>query len=180
MNELIVTLVEGVSLGGILTLVSLGIVLAFRATGVFNFAYGNMMFVGAFLVGMWQADGRFSALVSVIVSLFVVAAIGGIFYAVVLRRTVGLPPFMQLVTTFGLAFILTGLSNVIFSEQEYVVKVPGVSDHVISLGGAHISVGLIVTTVISFVLAAVIALVLRFTHLGIRIRASGQDPTPRT
>ena len=51
MSELTAAMIGGLSLGAIYSLVTLGIVLIFRATETFNFAHGSFMLLGALIVG---------------------------------------------------------------------------------------------------------------------------------
>lgn len=56
MDRVVVSLIGGISLGATYALIALGIVLAFRATGTFNFAHGEFMLLPAYLVGAWQSS----------------------------------------------------------------------------------------------------------------------------
>src|SRR5919204_4139989 len=139
MNQVIVSLVGGAALGGTYALVALGIVLAFRATGTFNFAHGQFMLFPAFLVGAWQAQHRASLGVSVVVGLLVVSAVGLVFYLVVLQRTVGMLHFMGVIATFGLAAVLDGVMLIVFGSPQYTTAFPGLPRGVVYLLGTRVS-----------------------------------------
>lgn len=175
MSPIIVSVAGGAALGGTYALVALGIVLAFRATGTFNFAHGQFMLFPAFLVGAWQAEHRASLAVSIIVGLFVISAIGLGFYLLVLQRTVGMLHFMGVIATFGLAAVLDGAMLIVFGSPAYNIDFPGLPHGVVVLLGTRVSETSLVITAFTLVLAAVVAAALRFTPLGIRIRAAGQD-----
>ncbi len=55
MSELTAAIVGGLSLGAIYSLVTLGIVIIFRATETFNFAHGSFMLLAALIVGRLQS-----------------------------------------------------------------------------------------------------------------------------
>jgi branched-chain amino acid transport system permease protein len=175
MDRLVVSVAGGAALGGTYALVALGIVLAFRATGTFNFAHGQFMLFPAFLVGAWQAEHRASLALSIIVGLFVISGIGLAFYLVVLQRTVGMLHFMGVIATFGLAAILDGVMLIVFGSPQYNIDFPGLPHGVVYLLGTRVSAASLVITAFTLVLAALVAAGLRFTPLGIRIRAAGQD-----
>lgn len=175
MDRVIVSVAGGGALGGTYALVALGIVLAFRATGTFNFAHGQFMLFPAFLVGAWQAEHRTSLAVSIIVGLFVISGVGLAFYLLVLQRTVGMLHFMGVIATFGLAAVLDGVMLIVFGSPQYNIGFPGLPHGVVYLLGTRVSAASLVITAFTLVLAALVAAGLRFTPLGIRIRAAGQD-----
>ncbi len=175
MDRIIVSVLGGGSLGGTYALVALGIVLAFRATGTFNFAHGQFMLLPAFLVGAWQVQHVQSLAVSIAVGIAVIAAIGVVFYLVVLQRTVGLVHFMGVIATFGLAAVLDGLMLIYFGSPQYSLDVPGLPHGVVVLLGARVSATSLVLTAFTLLLAGAVAAGLRFTPIGIRIRAAGQN-----
>jgi branched-chain amino acid transport system permease protein len=175
MDRVIVSIAGGGALGGTYALVALGIVLAFRATGTFNFAHGQFMLFPAFLVGAWQAQHRASLGVSITVGLLVISGIGLAFYLVVLQRTVGMLHFMGVIATFGLAAVLDGVMLIVFGSPQYNINFPGLPQGVVHLLGTRVSAASLVVTAFTLLLAALVAAGLRFTPLGIRIRAAGQD-----
>jgi branched-chain amino acid transport system permease protein len=161
------------ALGGTFALVALGLVLAFRATRTFNFAHGELIVLGAFVVGYLELH-RTSTALAIAASLGITAAVGAGFYVLVLRRTVGQPLFMGIVATFGLAAILDGAFGIIFREGRYSVSI-GLPQGVVTIGGVHVTKVSVIFTVITFALAMGTAAVIRLTHLGLMIRAAGQD-----
>lgn len=175
MDRVIVSLVGGGSLGGTYALVALGIVLAFRATATFNFAHGQFMLFPAFLVGAWQAQHVQPLAVSITVGLVTVALIGLVFYLLVLQRTVGLAHFMGVIATFGLAAVLDGVMLIIFGSPQYNIDFPLLPRGVVVLLGVRVSATSLVIAAFTLLLAVGVAASLRFTPLGIKIRAAGQD-----
>jgi branched-chain amino acid transport system permease protein len=175
MDRVIVSIAGGGAIGGTYALVALGIVLAFRATGTFNFAHGQFMLFPAFLVGAWQAEHRASLAVSIIVGLLAISGVGLAFYLVVLQRTVGMLHFMGVIATFGLAAVLDGVMLIVFGSPQYNIAFPGLPQGVVHVLGTRVSAASLVITAFTLLLAALVAAGLRFTPLGIRIRAAGQD-----
>jgi branched-chain amino acid transport system permease protein len=175
MDRLIVSLFGGGNLGGTYALVALGIVLAFRATGTFNFAHGQFMLLPAFVVGAWQAGPGGPLWVPVLEGLVIVSALGVVFYLLVLQRTVGLLHFMGVIATFGLAAVLDGAFLIQYGSPQYTIDVPGLPKGVVTLLGAHLSTQELTLTAFTLVLAGLVAGALRFTPVGIKIRAAGQD-----
>jgi branched-chain amino acid transport system permease protein len=175
MSRFVVSLVGGITLGGTYALIGLGLVLAFRATETFNFAQGELMALPAFIVGYFQAHNHQSFGVDLAISLVVIAVVGILFYVLVLQRTTGLPVFMSLIATLGLAAILDGIIAIIFGSNQYSITIPRLPKGVTIIAGARISTASIVLTIFTLILAGLVAGVMRFTNLGTRVRAAGQD-----
>lgn len=176
MDRFMVSLFGGASLGGTYALIALGIVLIFRATGTFNFAHGEFMLLPAFLVGSWQASNKANIAASTILGLAIVAAIGVVFYLLVLQRTTGLGHFMAVIATLGLASVLDGVMIIWFGSPQYSIDFPGLPSGSVTIGGARISSASLVLTAFTLVLSITVAVVLRSTPVGRRVRAAGQDP----
>src|ERR1700730_14694061 len=138
MVRLIASLVGGATLGGTFALIGLGLVLAFRATRTFNFAHGEFMLFPALIVGYSQLH-HISTGIGLVIAFVVSALVGGLFYALVLRRTTGLPLFMGIIGTFGLASILDGLIGLVFRSPQYSISLPGIPTGEVHLGGAAVS-----------------------------------------
>lgn len=171
-----VSLVGGSALGGTYALIALGIVLVFRATGTFNFAHGQFMLLPAFIVGAWQAHHTASLGLSIVVGLLIIIGVGIAFYLLVLQRTTGLEQFMAVIATLGLASVLDGLMLVWFGSPQYSIHMSFLPHGTTSIGGADISSASLTLTGFSFAVAIAVAAALRYTQIGRRIRAAGQNP----
>jgi branched-chain amino acid transport system permease protein len=171
----IVSLIGGASLGGTFALIGLGLVLAFRATRTFNFAHGELMVLPAFIVAFFQMHKTLSFEASAVIGLVVAAAVAVALYQIVLQRTNGLPVFMGLIATLGVAAILDGLLTLIFGPISYSITVPWLGNDVVTLAGARLSATSLKLTALTLVLAGLVIVVFRYTRLGTQIRAAGQD-----
>lgn len=167
--------IGGFTLGGIFALIALGLVLAFRATKVFNFAHGELMLLPAYLIGYSQAHHLSDGLM-VPVSLLMVTIVGVLFYVLVLYRTTGFSSlFMGIVATFGLASIIDGLLGIFFHTVTYPVHFSIIPKHNTHILGASVSQASLAIAAFTLVLALIIVGISRLTHLGIMTRAAGQD-----
>ncbi|MEA2235117.1 MAG: branched-chain amino acid transport system permease protein [Solirubrobacteraceae bacterium] len=176
MDRVVVSIVGGLSLGGTLALIALGLVLAFRSTHTFNFAHGELMLIPAFLVGRWQANDVGPMWLSILVAFAIAAFIGAVFFRLVLRRLVGMPVFMPVIATLGLAAVLEGLISIYFGFEQYAIKINFLPSGVFEIFGARISKTNVVVLIFSLTVALATAAFLKFTHIGTTIRAAGQDP----
>lgn len=176
MEILVVALIGGLTLGATYMLMSLGLVLAVRATGTLSFTHGQFMLIAALFVAGSQYSNSTEFTAATLIGLAVVAVLGAIFYLVALQWTTGLDPFIGIIATLGLASVLDGLILFRFGSPQYQMSVPGVPAEIVTILGARISSQSIVLSAFALLLAGVVAAVLRYTQFGRRVRAAGQDP----
>jgi branched-chain amino acid transport system permease protein len=176
MTLLVTAIVGGLTLGGILTVISLGMVLAYRGTGTVSFAHGQLMLFGAFIVGWLEAKGGWPLPVEVIIGLSLPGAIAACFYVLFLRRLIGLPELFGLLATLGLASVLDAAAIAFFGANDYAVRIPAVSQGVVNVFGTAASRPSLIIAGGTLVIALALAAILRFTHMGTLVRAAGQDP----
>lgn len=176
MNQVIVSIVAGLSIGGTLTLVAIGIVLAYRATGVFNFAHGQFMLLPAFVAGAWQGQHSAPTLVVIVAATLIAALVSGAFYLLILRRMTGMPLLLCVVATLGLASILDGVVSLAFPATQYTFKLSVLPTGTTHVFGTRVAESSLALTGFTLALALLVVGVLRFTRLGRSIRAAGQDP----
>lgn len=175
MDRLVISIVSGLSTGGIFALISLGLVVAFRSTQTMNFAHGQFMLLGALIVAKLQADGTMPLYLSIPLSLVVVAGLAVVFYLVVLNRIIGLPHFISVIATLGLAALLDGVIAIIFGSAAYQLDLDWMPSGTVELAGARAPLGSATVALFSFGLAVLIAYAIKRTRLGAELRAAGHD-----
>jgi branched-chain amino acid transport system permease protein len=175
MPELTDAVVGGFSLGAIYSLVTIGIVLVFRATETFNFAHGSFMLLGALIVGRLQAGSGLPFAVLALISLAAVGALGALLFQTVLRHAVGRPSFVAVIATLGFAAVADGVIGIVFPNTQYSIAIPGLSGGSTTIFGATFGTASLEISVFAVILAVTLVLVFRFTSLGVRLRAGGQD-----
>jgi branched-chain amino acid transport system permease protein len=175
MVRFVLSLIGGLTLGGTIALIGLGLVLAFRATRVFNFAHGQLLLLAAFTVGYFELHDRpFGPVALLAIAAPTVVAVA--FYWFVLRRTAGLSLFMGIIATLGLASMLNGFMGLAFPTGQYVVSVPGMPTGHVTIAGAGVGKASIIVAALTLAISIIVVVIIRFTHLGLSIRAAGLDP----
>ena len=173
---LVQTLWEGLVGGVLYSLIALGFVLIFKASGVFNFAQGIMVvFAALTLVGLHEKGiPAFVALGLTIVVMFVLAFA---VERVVLRPLINQPDIILFMATFGLTYFLIGLGEIIFggepkvmiTEQLYLPK--GAIDFKILGGLVSLQKIDIAAAVIASIMVAGLAIFFQKTRIGRALRA---------
>ena len=175
MSELTAAIIGGLSLGAVYSLVTLGIVIIFRATETFNFAHGSFMLLAALIVGRLQSHSGLPFELLALISLAIVGALGAMLFRFVLRSTIGRPHFVAVIATLGFAAVADGVIGIVFPQTQYTITIPGLSNGSARIFGATFSVASLEISAFAVILTVALVLVFRFTSLGVRIRAAGQN-----
>jgi branched-chain amino acid transport system permease protein len=124
LNFLFEVLIGGLLSGVMYALVAIGFVLIYKASGVFNFAQGAMVYFAALTcVGVMEKFGV-SLWIALPVTVAVMIALGMGVERVVLRPLVNQPEITLFMATIGLAFFLEGLAQLIWGAQVRKLELP--------------------------------------------------------
>src|SRR5205085_8592273 len=126
---LVQTLWEGLVAGVLYSLIALGFVLIFKASGVFNFAQGIMVvFAALTLVGLYAllrrwgvAPGDLAAYLALLLTIGVMFVLAVAVERLVLRPLVNQPDIILFMATFGLTYFLIGLGELVFGGNPKVM-----------------------------------------------------------
>jgi len=109
-------LIAGLLSGVMYSLVALGFVLIFKASGVFNFAQGAMVFFAALtFVGMQEMGLPFW--LAFVATLGAMIVLGLATERIVLRPLVNQPPITLFMATIGLSFLVEGIAQLLWGAQ---------------------------------------------------------------
>src|SRR5258708_7787214 len=136
MPELTAAIIGGLSLGAVYSLVTIGIVIIFRATETFNFAHGSFMLLAALIVGRLQSDSGLPFGVLALIGLGIVGVLGALLFQFVLRFAVGRPQFVAVIATLGFAAVADGIIGIVFPETQYTISIPVLSTGLTTIFGA--------------------------------------------
>jgi branched-chain amino acid transport system permease protein len=158
-------------------LVALGFVLIYKASGVFNFAQGAMVFFAALtFVSLLEMGWNFWLALGV--TLAVMVLLGVVTERVVLRPLVNQPQITLFMATIGLTFVIEGLSQLIWGSQPHGLElgIPDVPMEWLSeKWNVNISQFDIFAAVVAGVLVAFLAVFFHKTRIGRALRAVADD-----
>ncbi len=174
MSFLLEVLLGGLLAGIMYTMVAIGFVLIYKASGVFNFAQGAMvLFAALTFVSLVERGLPFP--VALAVTLGVMLALGVAIERVVLRPLVNAPPLSLFLATRRLAYVLEGFAQTAWGTQVHGLEL-GVSDAPIGILGVNVSRFDLVAAAVAASLVAVLSLLFRATRAGVALRAVADDP----
>jgi branched-chain amino acid transport system permease protein len=171
-------LIGGLLAGVMYSLVALGFVLIYKASGVFNFAQGGMVFFAALtFVGLQEKFGLpFWA--AFVLALGAMVLVGIATERIVLRPLVNQPQITLFMATIGLAFFIEGLAQLIWGTNVRRLDL-GIKDepipYILDKFDMAISGFDLIAALVAGVLVAVLAVFFQVTRVGRALRAVADD-----
>ncbi|MFM2036454.1 MAG: hypothetical protein RL459_1719 [Pseudomonadota bacterium] len=183
------TLFGGLMAGMLYSLVALGFVLIFKASGVFNFAQGAMVLFAALAmarfaewVPQWTGmDSPVAAnLIAFVLAVLVMLVVAWCIENLVLRHLVNQEGATLLMATLGITYFLDGLGQSIFGSDIYKIDVGMPKDPIFAFesmfeGGIMINKEDLVAAVIAALLVGLLSLFFQKTSTGRALRAVADD-----
>ncbi len=166
--------IAGVALGAVYGLIALGFVIIYRATRVFNFAHGELLMFGAFLMVTLLATGL-PWVVALALAAVVTGLVGATFERTVLRRFVGRPIFVPIIITILFAFVLRVAVVAIYGVERRGLRTPWEPTGAAHVGGVVVTYNRLATIVAASVALYAVYLVLQRTRIGVAMRAIASD-----
>lgn len=172
----------GVSLGSVLLLAAIGLAITFGVMGIINMAHGEMVMIGAYATFIIQeiirqnAPGLFEySLAIAIPAAFILAGLIGIaMERLVIRHLYG-RPLETLLATWGISLILMQAIRTIFGPTNREVGAPAFMSGSFRIGLIDITYGRVWIVGFALVVFFAVLALLRFTPLGLQMRAVTQN-----
>jgi len=168
------TLINGALLGGLYSLLGIGLALVFGVMRVVNIAHGEFMvlsaFLAVFLVGMFPSVHPLLLLIPVVVTSFVV---GWLYQMLIVNRVARQPdPLAPLLLTFGISIILRNLMVELFGADVRSVQLGELSRASLEVFGLNIGIMPLSTLLLAVVLFLSLQWILKRTTFGRIVRAT--------
>jgi branched-chain amino acid transport system permease protein len=170
---LVEVLLGGIATGLMYSLVALGFVLIFKASGVFNFAQGVMvLFAALTLVGLMEKGVPVP--VALLLTMAVMVALAFAIERVVLRPLVNQEHIILFMATIGLNFFLEGFGEMLWGANVKRLDV-GIPDRSMMIAGIQVNQLEMSAAGTAAVLVAVLAIFFQRTRIGRALRAVADD-----
>ena len=189
MGAFLETLIGGLMSGMLYSLVALGFVLIFKASGVFNFAQGAMVLFAALAMArfatwipQWTGlDNKVLAnVLAFLVAMLVMMAVAWLVERLVLGKLVNQEGITLLMATLGISYFMDGFGQTVFGSDIYKIDIGMPKDPVFLFqkvfeGGILINQEDMVAAVIAAALVASLAAFFQYTSTGRALRAVADD-----
>ena len=168
----------GLMSGVLYSLVALGLVLIFKASGVFNFAQGAMVLFAALSLVRLMEKMPFA--VALVATVAIMVAVAWLIERLVLRPLVNQEGIVLFMATLGIAYFLDGLGQTVWGSDIYTLdigmpKEPKILLESVFEGGILVGMEDVIAAVIAAVLVGVLALFFQKTPTGRALRAVADD-----
>ncbi|SFZ98838.1 High-affinity branched-chain amino acid transport system permease protein LivH (TC 3.A.1.4.1) [hydrothermal vent metagenome] len=167
-------LINGISLGSMYALIAIGYTLVYGTLRLINFAHGDIMMVGAFLVYLADSIGL-SFPVAVLAGITGSVLVGVMTDKVAYKPLRDAPKISLLITAIGISFFLENLFNVLFGGVPKSFPAPEYLTSSFKLGEIILPLMVIVIPVVTVLILGVVLWVLYKTKYGMAIRALAFD-----
>jgi branched-chain amino acid transport system permease protein len=178
LGPILETLIGGLLTGVLYSLVALGFVLIFKASGVFNFAQGAMVLFAALSLARLSAMMPFP--VAFALSVVIMIALAYAIEFLVLRHLINQAGIILFMATLGIAYFLDGFGQTIWGSDVYKINLDLPRNPIFILesvfpGGLLIDPSELIAAVICGLLVAVLAIFFQVTRVGRALRAVADD-----
>lgn len=166
--------VSGLSNGMNYALAAAGFVVVYKASDVINFAQGDLLLLGAYLIFFSLAQVGLPWSAGVLVTVLLAVAVGVAVERLVLRPLVGEPVISMVMATIGLSSVLRALVNALWgpSPRSFDSFLPAGE---VALGPAVVSAGRLISIPIALAVLGALGLFFRYARDGIAMRAVADD-----
>jgi len=169
---------SGLMAGIMYSLVALGFVLIFKASGIFNFAQGVMaLFAALTLVGLMEKFGL-PAWLAIIGTIAVMIVLAWLIERVMLRHLVNQEPIILFMATIGLAYVLEGAGDIMWGSDVKTLDIgipQGASDYMLDNFNIYVEKLEVFAAVTAAIMVAFLAVFFQKTRIGRALRAVADD-----
>ena len=171
-------LLGGLMAGVLYSLVALGFVLIFKASGVFNFAQGAMVLFAALAVA--RLSERMPLWAAIILAVAIMIALAMVIERLVLRPLVNQDPVALLMATLGVTYFLDGFGQTLWGSDIYKIDLGIEREPVMILdnvfqGGILVNRDDVAAAIVAVILVGALAVFFQRTATGRALRAVADD-----
>jgi len=173
-EKFVLLTITGLANGAILALAALGFVVVFKATGVINFAQGEFLLVGAYLIHQFYTEWGWHWGVSIVVAMALAVVMGIAIERLILRPLIGENIISVIMVTIGLSAALLALVLGVWGTQPRPAP-QFISAESIKILGASVPISRVVAVGIAGVVFSAFAVFFRRSKQGVAMRAVADD-----
>ncbi len=166
--------VTGFALGMVYALIAIGFVIILKCSEAFNIAQGHFVLVGGYLGYTFLVTFQLPVWATLLLAILTATAMGLFIERLTLRPLVGQPVLAIVMVTIALATILGGLATLIWGAEykAYHGLLPTIT---LKIGEISVPSESLIGLIVSIVTVAILMLFLRYTKIGLAMRATAED-----
>ena len=174
--NLLEQMINGLGTGSIYALVALGYSMVYGIVQLINFAHGDIIMVGAYVVYVMMVMAGLPLWAGILISILFCAFAGVLIERLAYRRLLvkGAPRISLLITAIGVSIFLQNLSQLIFTSSAKPMPAMFPND-LIKLGGMQLSSNTLLNIGVSVVMMLALQVLVKNTKIGKAMRATSED-----
>jgi branched-chain amino acid transport system permease protein len=168
--ELLITFVNGLSLGGIYAMIALGYTMVYGIAKMLNFAHGDIIMVGGYMILLFLP---INPIVAIIASVLFCIIVGIVIEKVAYKPLRGASPLAVLITAIGVSYLLQSIAQIAFGSASRFVVIANLGT--LKIGSIAIGYNTIITLICSIVVMVGLNLFVKFSKTGRAMVAVSED-----
>lgn len=174
MLEFLNLVVNGIMNGAIYSLIAVSIVIIVKASGIFNFAQGEFLLLGAYIFGAFSVQFGLPLWASFLISLAGGSLLGLMIERLTLRPLIGQPILSLILMTMVLSSLLLGIVTLIWGGK-WIVYPKIIESEMIRLKGIEVSTNIFLGFILVLIVLVIFSIFFRYTKSGLAMRAASED-----
>jgi ABC-type branched-subunit amino acid transport system ATPase component/branched-subunit amino acid ABC-type transport system permease component len=175
MNQFLPFIVIGVTTGAVYGLAGTGLVLTYKTSGIFNFAYGSIAALSVFVFYFLHDQHGLPWPLAAVLCVLVMGPVEGVLLELVARRLEAVSATLKVVATVGLLLVVLGVGTLWFGNQTSTFP-SFLPTSTVRVAGVNVTWEQIIVTIVSVVATAALYYLFRFVRLGVAMRGVVDNP----
>jgi len=172
--EFISTLINGLSAGSTYAMIALGYTMVYGIAKMLNFAHGDVIMVGGYMLYTTIFLAKMPILVGVLIAILVCTGLGIAIEKIAYKPLRGASPLAVLITAIGVSYLLQSLAQIIFgSDNKNLLDLMVYGG--VKIGSLTIDYSTIITLVAGIVIMAALSVFVKYTKIGRAMIAVSED-----
>ena len=172
-ENIIGTLISGLNMGAIYAMIALGYTMVYGIAKMLNFAHGDVIMVGTYIVFIFSQKFIGNPFVAILVAVAFCAILGIVIERIAYKPLRGAPSLAVLITAIGVSFLLQSLAQMIFGADKQ--QVPLFNWVGFDVFGVTIKIETIVTLSVAAVIMIALTLFINKSKTGRAMLAVSED-----
>jgi len=172
MEQILSTLINGLSLGGIYAMIALGYTMVYGIAKLLNFAHGDIIMVGGYTIYLTLLMNGHPIL-GLVAAVLVCVLLGVTIEKIAYKPLRGASPLAVLITAIGVSYLLQSTAQMIFGSAPKMVIVADLGNF--TIGDLKVPVYTLITLICSFAIMIALNFFVKYTKIGRAMIAVSED-----
>ncbi len=170
--EIISTLINGLSIGGIYAIIALGYTMVYGIAKMLNFAHGDIIMVGGYTIYIFMLISG-NPFIAIALAVIFCVVLGVLIEKIAYKPLRGSSPLAVLITAIGVSYLLQSLAQIIFGSAPKMVNIVELGS--VKLNGLIIQVSTLITLISTVIIMIILTIFVKFTKIGRAMLATSED-----